>query len=537
MRTLRIGILAVAVVGLPASAHAYLAEADPPIGSVVSEPPARLRLAFTETIEPKLSTFVLYDAEGTQLAELSASVDEEGHRVTLSLPGRLEPGTYTLVWRVLSSVDGHVTQGIYPFGVGAGTPAPPPPEAGTGGAPSPSPVRIGVRGLAFLGALALVGGLFLSLLGADLPERARLAPSLVRALWASWGLALGASLADLALQARALGPPEVWGPFLFQTRYGWIGLGRLALLLGLGPLLAPSQGGPRKGAAALGALMLLGFSLSGHSASLAEGAPLAVLADWLHLLAASLWVGGVFQLAFLLPILQRGKGEERLRWPSAVRDRFYPWALISASTLLLTGFHLTYRHLPDLGRLGTTAYGRAYLAKHLLLLPLVALAALRLLRVLRAARWVRLEALAAVAIVFLAGALTLLPPGTPWREEPGTGSHEPGQPLLFLHPAGEFVIGLSVRSPQVGENVLDVYVTDARGNPVEDALRVWLVFAYRERELGEVTAVAQPQGGGRYRVEGSYLSLAGKWRITVFVRLRGRAEDLQAEFPLTVEGE
>src|SRR5207244_9261285 len=52
-----------------------------------------------------------------------------------------------------------------------------------------------------------------------------------------------------------------------------------------------------------------GLSLSGHSAADAGSSWLSELADWAHLAAASLWVGGLVQLAFvawpLAPALRR----------------------------------------------------------------------------------------------------------------------------------------------------------------------------------------------------------------------------------------
>ncbi len=51
-------------------------------------------------------------------------------------------------------------------------------------------------------------------------------------------------------------------------------------------------------------LLALGFasglSLSGHSAADAGSSWLSELADWAHLAAASLWVGGLVQLAFVV---------------------------------------------------------------------------------------------------------------------------------------------------------------------------------------------------------------------------------------------
>ena len=50
-------------------------------------------------------------------------------------------------------------------------------------------------------------------------------------------------------------------------------------------------------ARSLAALALLTFSLSGHSASLLNGAALAILLDWLHIMAMVAWLGGLVPLS------------------------------------------------------------------------------------------------------------------------------------------------------------------------------------------------------------------------------------------------
>ena len=98
------------------SAHAFLERSDPPVGSKVQSVPAAVRIWFTEAIEPRFSSIQVFDATGKEIDKKDTHLDS-GNRSLLevSLP-RLGPGTYKVVWRVVSA-DTHVTSGDFRFQV------------------------------------------------------------------------------------------------------------------------------------------------------------------------------------------------------------------------------------------------------------------------------------------------------------------------------------------------------------------------------------------------------------------------------------
>jgi copper transport protein len=106
-----------------------------------------------------------------------------------------------------------------------------------------------------------------------------------------------------------------------------------------------------------------GLSLSGHSAVDAGSSWKSALADWLHLSAAALWVGGLVQLAFVVWPLA-----PELRRTAFLRFSRLATALIAV--LLGAGLYLSILRLPQLSDLWTQGYGRVLLVK----LALVALA-------------------------------------------------------------------------------------------------------------------------------------------------------------------
>ena len=104
---------------LPASrltAHAFLARADPPVGGKVRAAPAAVRIWFTEAIKPAFSSIEVFDTTGKQVDKKDTrSADSNQSLLQVSL-SRLEPGTYKVVWRVMSA-DTHVTNGDFTFQV------------------------------------------------------------------------------------------------------------------------------------------------------------------------------------------------------------------------------------------------------------------------------------------------------------------------------------------------------------------------------------------------------------------------------------
>jgi copper resistance protein C len=102
-------------VGL-ALAHSGLQRAEPPVESTLKRPPKELKLYFAERLEPAYSRARVEDGQGARVDRDDSRVDRSNPlllRVTLP---PLAPGTYTVIWRVLS-VDSHITEGRFMFRV------------------------------------------------------------------------------------------------------------------------------------------------------------------------------------------------------------------------------------------------------------------------------------------------------------------------------------------------------------------------------------------------------------------------------------
>ncbi len=107
------------VLALPGSARAHsgLARSSPAAGSTVSPSPKEVVLSFTEKLEPNFSTIEVRDAKGAPMHAGKSSVDAALHTQMRVALKALAPGTYKVIWRVLS-VDTHRSQGTFTFRVG-----------------------------------------------------------------------------------------------------------------------------------------------------------------------------------------------------------------------------------------------------------------------------------------------------------------------------------------------------------------------------------------------------------------------------------
>lgn len=411
---------------IPAAAHSQLVSADPAPGAVLAAAPTEIRLTFSEQVAVDFSGIQVLD-RGRHRLDTGPVTQPNGDRLALRVavtPG-LKSGIYTVVWRVVSAVDGHLTESSYAFTLRpAGEPTPPPgaeptPEAGTpepttpaapeGTTPPPDPVRWVLRAAALLLAAWLLGGpLFTvlvlepALLGSDVPGASGGLLTTLQRRWSRLGVGVAILLllilgADMLFQVstltgvpplEAFGRLDVLGRFLGGTSYGLYWALRVGAVLVLGLLCLGLARAVQAdvtlwsiGVAAAG-MVFAGEALSSHPAAAAPilGLPLGTLADLIHLMATGAWVGGLLYFAVvLLPLLHSGglAPEERGQLLARIVPRFSTIALISVGLLIVTGIVNLALHTLDPAVIVASNYGQVLLLKHLLFLPLLGLGAVQ----------------------------------------------------------------------------------------------------------------------------------------------------------------
>jgi copper transport protein len=357
-------LLAAALVALAfpavASAHATLLTTTPGVGQRLARSPAEVRLTFDQSVEALGTAIRVFDSKGRLLSRQTVtSADKRTIRTPVA---RLARGGYTIRWRVVSA-DGHVVSGLYTFGVRHR--APPASEAFGAGGPTTS--EHVVRWLYFLSLALLAGGLGFRLL----IVRGPLGPAAQRRFYLLVGAGVVATLevgilAFLLRAEDALQLPFVdflygdLSPLAHATRFG---TAFIAMTLGyalVSALIFLAWLSDRERLLWPAFVLALGFasglSLSGHSAADAGSSWLSQLADWLHLSAASLWVGGLVQLAFVIWPLEPG-----LRRTAFLR--FSRLATVLIVVLLAAGTYLSILRLPHLNDLWSEGYGQVLLVK------------------------------------------------------------------------------------------------------------------------------------------------------------------------------
>jgi copper transport protein len=365
-------LLAVALAALAfpavASAHATMEKATPSFAQRLEQSPTVVRLRFDQSVEALSNAIRVFDSKGRLL---SGPVRSSADRRTIDAAvEHLPRGGYTVRWRVVSA-DSHVISGVYTFGVRHR--APPATEAF--GAEGPTTTEHLVRWLYFLALALLAGGLGFRLLvlRGPLGEAAQRRFYRVLAAGAIGMLEVGI-LAFLLRAEDALQLPFVnflYGDLspLAKTRFGTafvamtLGYALVSALVFLAWLTEREWLLWPAFTLALG--FASGLSLSGHSAVDAGSSWLSQLADWMHLAAASLWVGGLVQLAFVVWPL-----EPELRRRAFLRFSRLATGLIVV--LLAAGIYLSVLRLPRLSDLWAESYGQVLMVK----LGLVSLALL-----------------------------------------------------------------------------------------------------------------------------------------------------------------
>ncbi len=206
-------------------------------------------------------------------------------------------------------------------------------------------------------------------------------------LWRLYGiclvLAFLCTIADLLIGASEMSGGSirvvlaVIPTVLSKTHFGWVWLIRFASLLSLTVKLQTGRGfrdsrGSLCFMLALWLIIAMTESASGHASDSGDFSS-AEVADWLHLIAASSWGGGLFALAvvILLPLVQAAD-----RMPTArVASRFSRLAGYAVGVIALSALYNGLLYVGRFQALWITPYGWIVVAKIFLFFLLITIGA------------------------------------------------------------------------------------------------------------------------------------------------------------------
>lgn len=345
-----------------ASAHAALESTDPADGSVLKSAPRTVTLTFSESVALLDDSFRVYDPDNRRVRTSSAHhAKDAGDTASVTLPAKLGTGTFTVAWRVVSA-DSHPVSGAFTFSIGK-------PSATTtpiATAPTEDPLTASLydiaRYFAYIAAALLIGtATFVALCRPPNPS------VLNKPIRMGWWTLLAATVVLLILRApyeagtglaTAFEPSAI--PKTLTSRPGLALAARVLLIAATAFFLLRLRGRERFGRVALGtgAVLAVGLALTWASAEHASAGiqvPVAMTSAVLHLLAMSVWLGG---LTALLTVLYRSPDLD-----AAPVARFSRLAFASVTVLVVTGVYQSWRGLGSWNALTGTSYGRILLVK------------------------------------------------------------------------------------------------------------------------------------------------------------------------------
>jgi len=324
-----------------AHAHPTLLFTEPAAESAVAASPEAITLLFNEPVTIGAQAVVLLDPAARPVPVYPATLARDGRFLTAKPVRALEPGTYTVRWRV-TGADGDLVEQEFRFAVGIALP-------GAALAAAQTPPAWGgaaLRWLLFAGLAVAVGGLiaqrFTATARAERPSlpplRSWVPAGLVLALAAVLGL-----VAQLVIDAGSLA--AAWD--------GRAGLVLLAEAAGLLAALVMVKLG--RWALIPLAIVVAAEGIRSHLGSV-EGAWGAVLTG-VHLAAVTVWVGALVHTA--RAVVAWRAVSDAVRWVLFSYVRLALWTYV---VVVATGV-LSVLALVPLTELVSSTYGRVLLIK------------------------------------------------------------------------------------------------------------------------------------------------------------------------------
>ncbi len=506
-----------------AFAHASLVEVSPAPDSRLESPPDQIALTFNERLEKSLYSIKVLDSNGRSVTSKKAVMSEDQRMIRLDLPSGLPDDYYTVSYKIISA-DGHPVEMSYIFTLGDALPPPPAAQSegmpamdamqmshsgGHGGAIDSGEIILFLSRMAyFLTMLCLVGWLFWSILE---PKKS----GDLQILGKHWSIVLQRSFLLALLCMIALQLPDMideWTGSSFGELLGTsIGLSWLVSLI-LSVIGFYALGRSKIVDALWIALLLAAKSISGHA--MAYEPPVRTIAlDWIHLLAAAIWAGG------LLYTLIHWRGHRA--YTTQFLPRFSRGAWMSLLSLIATGVASTLIFLPKLSYVVYTRWGVLLLAKvGLVLLVLVAGMLMRRKikkQIVAKAGWLlKLDFALMLMIMLIVGIFTYSSP-------------VPANTPLYWHVMGTSVHMSAIITPNApGTNSFEVDVW----LPEEQKLPKHVQMLLKYKDDDEVAPIEVPleqsfdhelpyssPGLTRfvYVGEGPYLPFPGHWELEVRV--------------------
>ncbi|EAH4442062.1 copper resistance CopC/CopD family protein [Listeria innocua] len=497
------------------SAHAYLENSNPADQSHIKTAPEKVTLVFNEEIEADFPLIEVKDSSGKRVETGKTAVSKKNdHMVEASLPAELKADVYSVSWRVVSA-DGHAVSGVISFKLGDT-------KATFQNTEVPSnafdlQISSVQKAILYIGFSLFIGMLVFGLGLYPRKEQltAKITTRLKKIIWFALAFLGIALLMQLFVQTSITTgvsisesfQPDKLAAFL-TTKTGYIWLSELIswLVLVIFTVIMVRKNKQWSWFALLTESALIGYLIfakaqNGHAAASADKI-VSITADMLHMIAASVWVGGILVLLFVLP--KTGKARE-------IWSRFAIVAIIAVASILVSGLLMAVMNIGQMSNLFTTNYGKILLFKIglFLLMALLGLGHyiyLKLKNKKLPFKTILIELIIGTIILIVASVLTNVqtppPPAPKAFDETITAEGENAKINLRVEPA------------TVGQNQFIITFTSADGATKTDFEQVTITTKSTKTDE-KATFQAKLANENQYFAEGLYINQTGKWEITV----------------------
>jgi copper transport protein len=376
-------------------AHAFVIKSNPSSSQSLTVSPSRVDVYFSEPVDLRYSKLAVLDSNGKQIDNKDIkNINGDQMALSVTLPSSLKDGVYTVTTKVLSQVDGHVTDNAFVYGVGeSGISKNLSAAAGANVNKQGSQLYIPdaiARFPTLIGQVIIVGSAFTTLWlwrpiskidwFKDLLKQTRKSIDSRLMILVVIGSAI-LVISDFGIVYVQAASINVGIGEVVMTKFGNVWAARVVLSF---ILLVVSILGYRRlkndhnkiavsnkeitTIFVIGLATLATTSLIGHGA--ANGKLLPITIDFIHNLAASVWIGGVIYLALVVvPGIRKSTSLEeitKISLISIIIPRFSSLPVVILGVIIITGPFLLYVLESNLGLTLASLYGKILIVKLLL---------------------------------------------------------------------------------------------------------------------------------------------------------------------------
>lgn len=574
--------------------------------------PSSISILFSERPDPKVSYIHVTNSEGNQIDNDDFKITGDNERrgtitVNTNLIGE---GIYAVSWSTLSLDDGHVSKGTYVVGVGVGNSLPANTviknvtDTNTIYSPTMSLAKIPI----IIGQVYVLGFVFSQIMIWKDIRRQGLRNIidfiLIRrftnpVMILSLVMAVAATLIPIIQSAMISETQSEYMKNLallyFETANGKVWLIRVITCAIMASAAyyygravtneandTNSATSRTKGTILLYILLIAVLlfiatsSATSHSSSLATWSQLGILADFVHSVLVSIWIGGLMYIFYVLfpNVIPISKGisdkvHQIIAQPKSILllilSRFSVISTICVGVVGITGLSLAWFHIQNTDELLLSDYGRTLIVKLSLVLPVVILGGYhqfwisRIIKVFgfgqveeyeasntnfnqrfsSVKKTIKIECILAASILCAASVLTVTnPPGAMQNNEATRTNFSADMPPAMQD---EFVRTLETQRVPI-TFVISPFVTGfnnftvnffGENESIGQVSNVSIEFRKSDLSLGPIFAKLSKNNETSYSVNGGYLSQPGQWDLKIIIQ-RSNLYDLNYRLSFTV---